>query len=100
MNICRYRWRGIERGAQEIETAKIMLNSLRYYFISARGYRLRPWKSPYLIWRFETYLGAQAGEMTAGEFFRLAWKHRVGMRRFANWAADRRRAQRRGNGTA
>jgi hypothetical protein len=77
-----------------------MLNSLRYYWISARGYRLRPWKSPYLIWRFETYLGTQAGEMTASKFFALAWKHRVGMRRFANWAGERRKAQRRGNGIA
>jgi hypothetical protein len=77
-----------------------MLNSLRYYWISARGYRLRPWKSPYLIWRFETYLGTHAGEMTVRQFFALAWKYRAGMRRFANWAAERRKAQRRGNGIA
>jgi hypothetical protein len=77
-----------------------MWNSLRYYWISARGYRLRPWKSPYLIWRFETYLGTPAGEMTAGKFLELAWKHRAGMRRFADWAAQRKRAQRRGNGIA
>jgi len=77
-----------------------MLNSLRYYWISARGYRLRPWKSPYLNWRFETYLGTQTGEMTARKFFALFWKHRVGMGRFAAWAAERRRAQRRKNGIA
>jgi hypothetical protein len=77
-----------------------MLNSLRYYWISARGYRLTPWKSPYLLWRFETYLGTQVGEMTAAKFFGLAWKHRVGMRRFADWAAERRRARSRGNGIA
>jgi hypothetical protein len=77
-----------------------MLNSLRYYWISARGYRLRPWKSPYLRWRFETYLGTQPGEMTAAKFFALAWRHRVGMKRFADWAADRRRAQRTGVGIA
>ena len=77
-----------------------MLNSLRYYWISARGYRLRPWKSPYLLWRFETYLGTQVGEMTAAKFIGLAWKHRVGMQRFADWAAQRRAAQSRGNGIA
>jgi hypothetical protein len=77
-----------------------MWNSLRYYWISARGYRLRPWKSPYLLWRFETYLGKQPGKMTAAKFFSLAWRHRVGLRRFANWAAERRRAQTRGKGIA
>jgi hypothetical protein len=75
-----------------------MLNSLRYYWISARGYRLRPWKSPYLLWRFETYLGTQTGDMTPSKFFKVFWKHRAGMRRFADWAALRRAAQRRNNG--
>jgi hypothetical protein len=100
MNIYRCRWREIDGESELKEIVGDMLNSLRYYWISARGYRLRPWKSPYLIWRFETYLGTRAGEMTAEEFFRLAWKHRAGMRRFANWAAERRRAQRRGSGIA
>ena len=31
----------------------------------ARGYRLRPWRSPYLRWRMETYWGLHA------ELFRL-----------------------------
>jgi hypothetical protein len=70
-----------------------MLNSLRYYWISAKGYRLTPWKSPYLKWRFETYVGGEAADMTPAKFVRLAWKHRDGLRRFANWAAERRSAR-------
>ncbi len=71
-----------------------MLKTLRYYWIVARGYRFVPWKSPYLCWRFETFLGAEAANMTAGKFFHLVWKYRHQMSRFVDWAAERRRAQR------
>ena len=42
-----------------------MFNFLRYYWSAAKGYRLTPWKSPYLRWRFETFLGPEAAEMDA-----------------------------------
>ncbi len=73
-----------------------MFKSLRYYWIAARGYRLKPWESPYIRWRFETYLGSEGAELNARKFFRLAWKYRAEMRRFAEWAAERRSVQRRG----
>ena len=72
-----------------------MLKMLRYYWMAAKGYRLTPWKSPYLRWRFETFLGAEAAEMTAGKFFQLAWKYRNQMESFLEWADERRQAQRR-----
>jgi hypothetical protein len=71
-----------------------MLKMLRYYWIAAKGYRLTPWKSPYLRWRFETFLGAEAAEMDAGKFFRLTWKYRNQMESFLEWAHERRQAQR------
>lgn len=71
-----------------------MFKTISYYWIVARGYRLRPWKSPYLRWRFETFLGAEAANLTAAKFFRLAWKYRHQMNRFVDWAAERRRIQR------
>ena len=70
-----------------------MWNTLRYYWIVARGYRLKPWKSPYLRWRFETFLGGEADNMTAGKFFRLAWKYRKQLQNFVDWAAERHRFQ-------
>jgi len=73
-----------------------MLNTLKFYWITARGYRLRPWKSPYLQWRYETFLGQEAADLTASKFFGLTWKYRKHLKRFAGWAAERRRAQRRG----
>ena len=71
-----------------------MLSALRYYWISAKGYRLRPWQSPYLRWRLETFFGKEAAELDAGKFFRLLWREREQMRRFLEWADERRREQR------
>jgi hypothetical protein len=70
-----------------------MLNALRYYWISARGYRLRPWRSPYLRWRLETFLGVEAADLDAGKFFRILWRYRRELERFLDWAAERRRVQ-------
>lgn len=75
-----------------------MLSAFRYYWISAKGYRLRPWQSPYLRWRLETFFGKEAAEMDAGNFFHLLWRERARMRRFIDWADERRRGQRRRSG--
>ena len=71
-----------------------MLNALRYYWIIAQGYRLRPWASPYLQWRMETFFGKDAAELNASKFFSLMWRERARMERFLEWIADRRREQR------
>ncbi len=72
-----------------------MLGALRYYWMVAKGYRLRPWRSPYLRWRMETFFGAEAEGLNARKFLQLIWRERARMKRFAAWAAERRRAQRR-----
>lgn len=72
-----------------------MLNALRYYWQVARGYRLRPWASPYLRWRLETYFGGDMHDLQRSEFLRLMWQERRQFRRFLAWAAERRAAQRR-----
>lgn len=51
-----------------------------------RGYRLRPWRSPYLRWRIETYWGIPAEKISTAEFFRLLWRHRREFFRYARWA--------------
>jgi hypothetical protein len=70
-----------------------MLNALHYYWIVAKGYRLRPWASPYLRWRLETYFGEEAAELNARKFFRLLWRERGSMERFLEWVEERRREQ-------
>jgi hypothetical protein len=70
-----------------------MFEALRYYWITTRGYRLNPWKSPYIRWRFETFFGPEAAPLDAGKFFRLSWKYRSRMKSFIRWVGERRRVQ-------
>jgi hypothetical protein len=51
-----------------------------------RGYRLRPWASPYLLWRIETYSGLHADRITAREFLSFAWRERRELARYLRWA--------------
>jgi len=71
-----------------------MFNALRYYWIIAKGYLLRPWKSPYIQWRMETFFGEEAADLDARKFFRLMWRERARMKRFLAWVAERRKEQR------
>ena len=53
----------------------------------SRGYRLRPWRSPYLRWRMETWSGLHADRITPGIFLKFAWQHRSDLWRYLRWAA-------------
>jgi hypothetical protein len=59
---------------------------IRILWRLAKGYRLRPWKSPYLRWRMETYWGLHADGITAAEFRWFLWRHRGELLRFLRWA--------------
>lgn len=74
-----------------------MLNALHYYWITTKGYRLCPWRSPYIRWRLETFFGHEVGDLDAGKFFRLMWRERVRTERFLDWVAERRKDQRSSN---
>ena len=65
-----------------------MWGALRYYWVASKGYRLRPWKSPYICWRMETFFGAQAAPPTAGHFFELLWRERRRLGEFLRWAEE------------
>jgi hypothetical protein len=58
---------------------------LRFLWRATRGYRLKPWRSPYLRWRMETYWGTPADEIHFKEFWRFTWKHRHELTRFLRW---------------
>jgi len=57
-----------------------------YLWRASRGYRLRPWKSPYWRWRIETYSGLPAGDIGFRQFWSFAWRHRRDLARFLRWA--------------
>ena len=65
-----------------------MLGGLRFLWSATRGNRLRPWRSPYLRWRFETYTGKPAGEVGLRDFLRLAWVERRQLLRFQAWMSE------------
>lgn len=53
------------------------------------GYRLRPWRSPYLRWRIETYWGIPANQITFAVFWRFVWRRRRELLRYLRWAGKR-----------
>jgi hypothetical protein len=65
-----------------------MLAALRFLWTATAGYRLRPWRSPYLRWRIETYSGMRAEEIGFREFWRFLWRERAGLWRFLAWVAE------------
>jgi hypothetical protein len=71
-----------------------MFTALRYYWCTATGYRLRPWASPYIRWRLETFFGGDMHALEPGQFFRLIWRERARFKCFMTWVAERQRVQR------
>ncbi len=59
-----------------------------------RGYRLRPWRSPYLRWRVETYWGVPAENIGFADFWRFAWSRRRELAGYLRWAGKMRRKTR------
>ena len=59
---------------------------LSFLWKASTGYRLAPWRSPYLRWRMETYWGLHAERIGQREFLRFLWEHRAEMWRFLHWA--------------
>ena len=55
------------------------------------GYRLRPWRSPYLRWRIETYSGVPADRITFHAFWAFAREQWRELLRYLRWAARMRR---------
>ena len=68
------------------------MTALRYYWMTAKGYRLRPWKSPYIRWRMETFFGPQAAPAGPGNFFHLLWRERGRLAEFLRWSDEYRNA--------
>jgi hypothetical protein len=60
---------------------------LRVLWRLTRGYRLCPWRSPYLRWRIETYSGVDARSIGFGSFWRFSWRERRNLLRYLRWAA-------------
>ncbi len=63
------------------------LEMLRFAWHASRGHRLRPWRSPYLRWRIETYSGRDAETVDAKAFRQFVWRERRRLWRYLRWVA-------------
>jgi hypothetical protein len=60
---------------------------LRFLWIATRGYRLRPWRSPYLRWRIETYSGIPEESITRQSFFAFLRSERRSLWQYLRWVS-------------
>ncbi len=57
-------------------------------WVASAGYRLRPWRSPYLRWRIETYSGMKAEQIGFHEFWAFLWRERGRLWHFLAWVGE------------
>ena len=58
---------------------------VRFLLQATRGFRFKPWDSPYLRWRVETYAGIRAESIDATIFFRFVWAERKSLWTYLKW---------------
>jgi hypothetical protein len=61
---------------------------IRFLYYAFRGHWLRPWRSPYLRWRIETYSGIPAGTINARIFWKFVFAEKGRLLRFLFWTAQ------------
>lgn len=61
---------------------------MRFLWNATRGHRLAPWRSPYLLWRMETYTGVKMTQIHFIEFWVFIWREREELWRFLKWTAE------------
>src|ERR1700693_3373085 len=65
-----------------------MGHSLRFLWHATKGHRLAPWRSPYLLWRIETYCGVKMTQIGFLEFWEFMWRERKSLWRFLKWTGE------------
>lgn len=65
-----------------------MTGAFSFLWNATRGYRLTPWRSPYLRWRLETYTGAHADSISAKDMVRFVWTERRQFLHFLKWTGE------------
>jgi hypothetical protein len=71
-----------------------LFEPLRFVWNATRGYRLRPWRSPFLRWRVETYSGQKAETLTAMNVLGFLWVEKWELLRFLRWTGTMQREAR------
>jgi len=61
---------------------------LRFLWNATRGHHLAPWRSPYLLWRIETYTGVKMQQIGFLEFCEFLVRERGTLWRFLRWTSE------------
>jgi hypothetical protein len=61
---------------------------LRFLWRATKGHHLTPWRSPYLLWRIETYTGVKMTQIGFLEFWEFNWRERKNLWRFLKWTGE------------
>ena len=68
-----------------------MFGAISFLWNATRGFRLQPWRSPYLRWRVETYSGMHAESIGARQMLGFLWSEKRQFLRFLRWTGEMRR---------
>jgi hypothetical protein len=67
-----------------------LLRTAGFLWDASCGYRLRPWASPYIRWRMETYSGMHAEQIDKAAFWAFLGQERRRLLSFLKWAGEMR----------
>ncbi len=67
---------------------KALVSAVQFWWRASAGNRLRPWLSPYLRWRLETYTGKPAATLRLRDFVRLLFVERRQFGRVLLWSGE------------
>src|ERR1700757_1042526 len=65
-----------------------MRYKIRFLWNATKGHRLAPWRSPYLLWRIETYTGVKMTQIGFLEFWEFMWRERRELWGFLKWTSE------------
>ena len=65
-----------------------MRHAIRFMWNATRGHRFTPWRSPYLLWRIETYTGVKMTQIGFLAFWEFVWRERQQLWRFLKWTGE------------
>src|SRR5579863_8556841 len=65
-----------------------MRYKIRFLWNATKGHRLAPWRSPYLLWRIETYTGVTMTQIGFLEFWEFMWRERRELWQFLKWTGE------------
>jgi hypothetical protein len=61
---------------------------VRFLWNATKGHHFTPWRSPYLLWRIETYTGVKMTQVGFLEFWGFTWRERSHLWRFLKWTSE------------